>query len=246
MNSPLSDTPTDPIVHIEDVDVSRGQGRDRFHVSVPKLTLFAQTQMALVGPSGSGKSTLLDLVGLLAAPIVSKKFHFQGDGDEMVDVGALWVNDQKADLAALRASRIGYVVQNGALLPYLTVSQNIELAAELCGLRERGFIFDLAKELGIANLISRLPSQLSIGQRQRVAVARALARKPKLILADEPTAALDHRNAEAVMELLVSQCKKTGAALLCATHDLSLLDRYQFSVISCEVSGESARATIHN
>jgi putative ABC transport system ATP-binding protein len=166
---------------------------------------------ALVGPSGSGKSTLLNLIGAL----------------DSISGGELLVLDReisklsKEERARLRLSNLGFVFQAYNLVPVLTAVENVEFVLELqgAGAEKRERAMEILSELGLADLAGRRPSELSGGQQQRVAVARAVVSRPKLVLADEPTANLDGPNAESLMELMLNLNKRHAMTFLFATHD---------------------------
>jgi len=182
--------------------------------------------VALVGPSGCGKSTLIDLLALALSPDDALRFDLRPAGGEAwLDVAAAWRRAPQR-LAQARAATCGYVLQTGGLLPFLDVAGNIALPAEIAGRAEPERIGALAARLGIAELLGEKPERLSVGQRQRVAIARALVHRPPLVLADEPTAALDPANAEIVMRLLLELVVQEGAALVLATHDRALADAF--------------------
>jgi putative ABC transport system ATP-binding protein len=167
---------------------------------------------ALVGPSGSGKTTLLQLIGCLDQP-TSGKVLINGK-----DVTGLNRN-QRADM---RRGTIGFIFQFFALIPTLSAYENVELPLLLNGYslqerRER--VMQLLEAVGLSDRANNRPDQMSGGQQQRVAVARALAPKPTLILADEPTANLDSTNGEQVMEIMTRLNKETGVTFVFATHD---------------------------
>jgi putative ABC transport system ATP-binding protein len=212
---------------LEQVRKRRAADDRVFELTIERMELGPGERLAVVGQSGSGKSTLLDLAGLALAPDGAHAFQLESDGDEPVNVGELWRTRQLEALAALRARHFGYVVQSGALLPFLSVGDNVHLPLSLAGRRERDRVRDLLDRLGIASLERVLPERLSFGQRQRVAVARALAHQPDFLLADEPTASLDPDNARRVMELLLELTAAEGSALLLVSHDLDLLDDFQ-------------------
>lgn len=199
---------------LEGVRRTLSSGAARFVLEVPSLVLGAGRGLALTGPSGAGKSTTLDLAALALAPDCAVRLLVQG-----IDAAALWACGAHDALAALRARAIGYVLQTGSLLPFLTVAENIVLPQRLAGRRDPRRIAHLAERLGIAAELAKRPAALSVGQRQRAAIARALAHRPALVIADEPTAALHPELARSVFALLVSVCAEDGAALLVATHD---------------------------
>ncbi|MNP31089.1 Lipoprotein-releasing system ATP-binding protein LolD [compost metagenome] len=138
-------------------------------------------------------------------------------------------------MAELRSRYLGYVLQTGGLLGFLDVRGNIALSRKLLGLKDDASVTRLAGQLDIADQLDKKPADLSVGQRQRVSCARALAHGPRLLLADEPTAALDPLNAERVMQLLVAQAREHGVCCVVATHDeaLARASGLQVRRISC-------------
>jgi len=166
--------------------------------------------VAIVGPSGSGKSTLLYILGLLRKP----------------DQGALLMNERdvfeldEEQRRLLRLHEVGFVFQQAHLIPYLTVLEQLELIQEKKKLDAKQLLTDL----GLGHRLHHLPSTLSGGEKQRVAVARALINSPQLILADEPTASLDYENGRLVMELLAKQAHEEGRRVVVITHDERMLD----------------------
>ena len=176
------------------------------------LTIASGEFTALVGPSGSGKTTLLQLIGCLDLP-TSGKVYIDGQ-----DVSHLNRN-QRADM---RRGTIGFVFQFFALIPTLTAYENVEMPLLLNGhapAERRERVTQLLASVDLADRADHRPDQLSGGEQQRVAVARALASEPTLILADEPTANLDTSNGEQVMEIMTRLNKETGVTFVFATHD---------------------------
>jgi len=167
--------------------------------------------LALVGPSGSGKTTLLNLIGALDRPSAGT-LEVLGR-----DVAALG----KRERAELRLRAIGFVFQAYNLVPVLTACENVEFVLELQGMgaERRRRAREVLSELGLADLADRRPAELSGGQQQRVAVARAVASRPRLVLADEPTANLDGENAEVLMHLMRDLRDAHGMTFLFSTHD---------------------------
>jgi putative ABC transport system ATP-binding protein len=167
--------------------------------------------LALVGPSGSGKTTLLNLIGALDAPTAG----------ELVVLGRRIANLSKASRADLRLRSIGFVFQAFNLVPVLTALENVEFVLELQGVdfTRRRRAQEVLEELGLGALADRRPAELSGGQQQRVAVARAVAARPKLVLADEPTANLDGENAETLMHLMRDLRDRHGMTFMFSTHD---------------------------
>lgn len=167
---------------------------------------------ALVGPSGSGKTTLLQLIGCLDQPTSGKVFINGKDSSRLN-------RNQRADL---RRGTIGFVFQFFALIPTLTAYENIEMPLLLTGVnstKRRERVNQLLESVGLADRAHHRPDQLSGGEQQRVAVARALATNPALILADEPTANLDTANGQQVMETMLRLNQETGVTFVFATHD---------------------------
>jgi putative ABC transport system ATP-binding protein len=195
------------------------------------LEIEAGSRVAIVGPSGCGKSTLLSLLGVLEKP----------------SQGKVWIADQEvtslseARRADLRRRSIGFVFQSHDLLPFLTAYENVEFQAALSGVPSAA-VNDLIKRLGLAEHTEKLPDQLSGGQRQRVGLARALAHRPALILADEPTGELDSESSRVAMELLLEAQQELGATLIVVTHDPDVAARLNRTVSMRDghVVGDSA------
>ncbi|MFC6298758.1 ATP-binding cassette domain-containing protein [Pseudomonas sp. CCM 7893] len=218
------------MLNLNAVHRSRGVGSQRYSLVIPALRLGAGEQLAIVGPSGCGKSTLLDLLALVLAPDQVGQFAFNN-----VDIAGLWRADQQSVLADLRSRHLGYVLQTGGLLGFLDVRSNIALSRKLLGLKDDGSVTRLAEQLEITDQLTKKPAALSVGQRQRVSCARALAHGPQLLLADEPTAALDPLNAERVMQALLAQARGHRTCCVVATHDepLARASGLQVRRISC-------------
>ena len=212
------------MIRLQQVLKQRGQGAQRYSLAIERLQLQAGAQVALVGPSGCGKSTLLDLLAMALAPDSAEAFDLELAGT-VSDIAELWRQGRQSQLAQLRSRHLGYVLQAGGLLGFLDVRNNIALPRQLLGMPDNGQVQRLAQALDVQEQLGKYPAQLSIGQRQRVSCARALAHGPQLLLADEPTAALDPLNAERVMQLLLAQAAETGATCVVATHDEALAQR---------------------
>jgi putative ABC transport system ATP-binding protein len=222
------------MLRLRDVRKSRGSGSQRFSLLVPRLDLYPGQRLAVVGASGSGKSTLLDMLALVLSPDPGGELSLRSAQGEQ-DIAALWRAGRQDRLAELRSRELGYVLQTGGLLGFLDVRGNIGLSRELLGLGDDGSVRRLAEQLEIVDQLDKRPSALSVGQRQRVGIARALAHSPKLVLADEPTASLDPLNAARVMQLLVEQSQARGACLLLTTHDLQLARSVGLSLLGLQV-----------
>lgn len=179
------------------------------------MTLQAGETLALTGESGSGKSTLLHVVGGLDQPD-SGRVEIDG-----VDIGAL----DDAGRAAVRRDKVGVVFQQFNLIPSFTVASNIAFQARLGGREDKAWIKALSDRMGLSDQMAKYPEQLSGGQQQRVAIARTLAAKPALVLADEPTGNLDEATADSVLDLMLELAAETNAALLMVTHSERLAAR---------------------
>jgi putative ABC transport system ATP-binding protein len=188
-------------------DVLRGIG----------LALDAGETLALTGESGSGKSTLLHIIGGLDT---ADQGRVVLDG---TDISALDDNGR----AAIRRGTVGVVFQQFNLIPSLKVSDNIAFQARLAGQHDPAWAATLADRMGLTAQLNKYPEQLSGGQQQRVAIARTLAPKPRLVLADEPTGNLDEDTAATVMDLILELVRETDAGLLMVTHSLALAGRMQ-------------------
>lgn len=176
--------------------------------------------IAVVGPSGCGKSTLLDILALASAPQKAARFEI-GVGEEHC---IKLTGKSAAGLAVIRRDFLGYVLQVGGLFPFLSVADNILLPRRLKGLSARmSDITGLAKELGISEHLKKKPAYLSGGQRQRAAIARAMSHEPSIVLADEPTGAVDKITAQAICSLLKKTALARGTTVVMVTHDESLV-----------------------
>jgi len=183
------------------------------------LSLARGEVMALLGPSGAGKSTLLTLIGLVNAPTAGR---ITMEGQLVVSEGRFVV-----DVRSFRRRRMGFVFQKANLIPFLTAAENVRVAMEINDQSPRAArrrAMELLDYLGVADRADHYPHMLSGGQQQRVAVARALANQPSLILADEPTAALDSVRGRQVMELFHKVAHERQAGVIVVTHDHRALD----------------------
>ena len=181
------------------------------------LAIQSRTTIALMGESGSGKSTLLHLIGALDDPDTG---NILIDGMEITQL-------KESEKAALRRNKIGFVFQQFNLIASLTVAENLAFQARLADRLDPTWLAELTHRLGLTQIASRYPEQLSGGQQPRVAVGRALAVKPRLLLADEPTGNLDEKTGDSVLALTLELVEETGCAFLMATHSARLAARLQ-------------------
>jgi putative ABC transport system ATP-binding protein len=224
-NQARVDTAAAPLLRLEGGGKRRAQADSAFELEVPELTVHAGQLVAVVGESGCGKSTLLDLLALVMAPSRVARFELDLGADGGVhDLARLWHDRDEAAMAALRRDHLGYVLQTGGLLPFLSLRQNILLPRAIKGLPEAtARIEELAGRVGLGGLLERRPDALSIGQRQRAAILRAIAHRPRLVLADEPTAAVDQARARAIIAEFVQLAREDGVAIVLVTHDPRLV-----------------------
>lgn len=203
-------------------------------VRINQFSMIEGEQVALQGGSGSGKTTFLNLIaGILRADGGSISLA----GQEMVGAA-----ESKRDL--LRAQNLGYVFQTFNLLQGYTALENVELGMMFGPGADKARAADLLKRMGLADRMDYKPRQLSVGQQQRVAVARALANRPRLVLADEPTGNLDRSRAAEALGLIREICRENGAALLLVSHDQEILEQFDnrqdFADINSAAAAHSA------
>ena len=208
----MSDGRIGPVVSLRDLTRVHGSGEAEVRALIGvNLDVAAGELVAVMGPSGSGKTTLLALAGGLDTPTA---------GNVVVE-GVHLSELSKRELAKLRRTSIGYVFQDYNLVPALTAAENVALPLELDGMRAgraRKLAEAALEEVGLSGLGARFPDQMSGGQRQRTAIARALIGERRLVLADEPTGALDSQTSEAVLKVLRARCD-AGAAGILVTHE---------------------------
>lgn len=185
-------------------------------VDIASFALEAEQQLALSGASGSGKTTFLHLIAGILAPDSGTVCL---DGVELTSLG-------ESARDRLRATKVGYIFQTFNLLQGYTCLENVLLGMSFGPGPDRAFAESLLRRVGLAERLRHYPRQLSTGQQQRVAVARALANRPKLVLADEPTGNLDHRSARESLRLIREACRENGAALLLVSHDREVLGEF--------------------
>jgi ABC-type lipoprotein export system ATPase subunit len=195
-------------------------------VDVPHFELNKGEQVALRGASGSGKTTFLNLIaGIL-----------QADNGRIVVSGQAMTEASEAARDAIRARSIGYVFQTFNLLQGYTALENVLLGMMFGPGADVNRAKELLERVGLKDRMNYRPRQMSIGQQQRVAVARAIANKPELVLADEPTGNLDARNAKEALELIRSTCREAGAALLLVSHDREVLAQFEKNADLAEIN----------
>ena len=214
-----------PIITIGDMVLSRGAGDQAFSVSLPVLRLEAGQVVAVTGPSGCGKSTLVEGLGLILTPRSLGQYELLGQ--DITDLVRAPDAARDTQLAHLRSQHLGFVPQTGGVLPYLTAGQNILLQARIQGQSTQPPWFtDAIVRLGIGALLERYPRELSVGQRQRVSFLRAVAHRPAILLADEPTAALDPHHAASLFEVMLEIAREANIAMVVVSHEWDLIDSF--------------------
>lgn len=203
------------VLNMQNISKSYYMGEEELEVlSKVNLTVNSGEFLSLLGPSGSGKSTMMNIIGCLDMP-TSGKYILSGNDIEDLD---------ETELAYIRNKEIGFVFQNFQLLPRLSALQNVELPLIYAGLssaerKERSL--KILDRVGLVDKTKNLPTQLSGGQQQRVAIARALVTEPTILLADEPTGALDQKTGAQVMELF-EELNHDGRTIIMITHDIGI------------------------
>lgn len=192
-----------------------------FTLQVPRFVVSSGRLVGISGPSGSGKTTLLKLLAGLLVP----------DAGQVLTGGMNWKHVPEGERRQFRLKHLGFVFQDSGLLDFLSARENLILGWRL-GLSPELLesVHDVAEALGIEHLLDRRAGLLSTGERQRVAIGRAMIHRPQIILADEPTGNLDPANKRLAMGQLREACRKGGTTLLVVTHDLALLDELEHRV----------------
>jgi putative ABC transport system ATP-binding protein len=215
-------TALQPLVEIRAISKHFGEGETRVDaLRDVTLDIFAGEVVGLLGPSGSGKTTLLNAIGAVIEP---NSGWMRLDGEVVYD--NRWL---RRDLRRMRLEKIGFIFQVHNLLPFLDATDNVAVVLQLAGVpRDEGIrrSVELLDYLEVGHRRHAMPSELSGGEAQRVAIARALANRPRIILADEPTAALDSVRAGIVMDLLRKLAAEQDAAIIAVTHDEKIFDRF--------------------
>ncbi|MFZ1726972.1 MAG: ATP-binding cassette domain-containing protein [Albidovulum sp.] len=227
-------------LHAENLSVTLRDTERSFTLVVADLGIAPGEAIGLTGASGTGKTLLLELLGLLRQPDPGGRYTV-ADGQGFHDLATLWAKrDGRARVTHARGNLFGFVPQSGGLMPFLSVRENVCLSQRIADRPDADFAGDLIDRLGLAPIARLMPAKLSIGQRQRVSIARALAHKPRFVIADEPTAALDPDNAAEAMALLIGAAEQAGTSVIISSHDLSLLDRFSLTRYALTAHGNDA------
>jgi putative ABC transport system ATP-binding protein len=211
-----------PVVELRGISKHFGEGPTRVDaLRDVSLDVYPGTVIGLRGPSGSGKSTLLNVIGCILEPNAGS---MRLNGELVYE--SRWL---RPDLRGLRLEKIGFIFQAHNLLPFLNAWENVAVACILAGAspaQAKARALELLSYLGVERRKDAMPGQLSGGEAQRIAIARALANDPRIVLADEPTAALDSQRAGAVMDLLRKVARERRTAVIVVTHDEKIFDRF--------------------
>ncbi|MEZ5855703.1 MAG: ABC transporter ATP-binding protein [Hyphomicrobiaceae bacterium] len=212
-----------PLVKLCGISKHFGEGETRVD-ALRDITLdvYPREVVALLGPSGSGKTTLLNVIGCILDPSAGS---MEFDGEPVLKEGR-WL---RSDLRGLRLDKIGFIFQFHNLIPFLDAADNVALVLQMAGATPqaaRNRADELLDYLEVGHRKHAMPAKLSGGEAQRVAIARALANRPRIILADEPTAALDSKRAGIVMDLLRKVAVEQEAVIIAVTHDEKIFDRF--------------------
>lgn len=230
-----------PLVRIERISKHFGEGEARVDaLREVSLDVYPGQVVALLGPSGSGKTTLLNIIGCILDP---SSGAMELDGERVIEQGR-WL---RTNLRQLRLDKIGFIFQFHNLIPFLDATDNVSLVLQLAGASAasaRSRAIELLEYLEVGHRRAAMPAKLSGGEAQRVAIARALANRPRIILADEPTAALDSKRAGIVMDLLRKVAVEQEAAIIAVTHDEKIFDRFDriFSLRDGRLEDDAATA----
>lgn len=211
------------MISVKNLVFNYGEGNFRLHI--PDLMIKKGEKIAIIGPSGTGKTTLLNLISGILSP-VSGDIHIND-----LDMTTFNVEDRQD----LRMIKMGLVFQEFELLDYLNILDNILLPYRVTAIHDlnesiRERALQLINEVGLSDKLKRYPTNLSQGERQRVAVCRALLTEPSFIFGDEPTGNLDPENRDHVIDILFDYCDKTKAPLLVVTHDSELIERFERTI----------------
>jgi putative ABC transport system ATP-binding protein len=213
-----------PLVRVDRVSKHFGEGEARVDaLRDVSIEIHPGEVVALLGPSGSGKTTLLNVIGCILDP---SSGSMELDGELVLENGR-WL---RPNLRKLRLDKIGFIFQFHNLIPFLDATDNVALVLQLAGAdadTARTRALELLDYLEVGHRRNAMPAKLSGGEAQRVAIARALANRPRIILADEPTAALDSKRAGIVMDLLRKVAVEQQAAIIAVTHDEKIFDRFE-------------------
>ncbi|MBH9969559.1 MULTISPECIES: ABC transporter ATP-binding protein [unclassified Commensalibacter] len=215
---------------------------DGIKINIDHAEIKQGDRILISGPSGCGKSTVLGMLSLSLKPTKGRNFYF-----EQNDILKLWNNYRRDQLAHLRSAYFGFVPQTAGLIPFITIKENITLPLSIIGKKNKVWFDQLITYLEIGPILSKKPCQVSVGQRQRVAVARALINRPMIVLADEPTASVHPTLADEILHLLVETVTEAGSVLIMTSHDVKRALQYGLKEMACNIDNKTkiTRLRIH-
>lgn len=215
----------DAVISLRNAVLQRGNSAEQFRVVADAFDVIAGEAIALVGDSGSGKSTFLEFLGLLFHPEHVDEWVFRGRGT-VIDLKKFHLDKDEKEFARLRSTMLSFIPQTGGLMPFLSLRENIRLPRKLIGEKiDTEAEIELLQSLGIEDVIDRMPKAVSIGQRQRAAIARAVFAKPNVILADEPTSALDPETSRTTLDMLIRFAGMKNKSVVIVSHEHQLIEK---------------------
>jgi len=216
---------TDAVLHVGSAVRILSDGQRSTEVEIRNLRFAGGSVSAICGPRGIGKSTALELLSLSERPDRYEDLHLF-PSRHLINVSAMLKSRSDAAITRLRGTVFGYVLQTNRLIPYLSVRENIEVSQIIAGQADSGWVDELMQALDIGSLQDSRASDLSGGQRQRICLARAMAHKPAILLADEPTSAVDSELGDVIFETLKAYATRFGAAVVVITHNQALVSKH--------------------
>lgn len=219
-------------------------GERTFELNIKHFTINPGDKIAIVGQSGSGKTTALDMLALASQPDEMRQFEFSNDKTNW-DLAELFHKRRDDRISSIRANFFGYALQTNTLFPFLTVEENIRVSLKLANLKHIIPVEKLLTWLQLDIPLKTYPSVLSVGQRQRVSIARSLVHQPKILVADEPTSALDPKTADQTMAFCIQYQAHFQHAIILVTHDRSLAERHGFQILEIGLSSSQTGLVAH-
>lgn len=219
-------------------------GERTFELNIKNFTINPGDKIAIVGPSGSGKTTALDMLALASQPDEMRQFEFFNKKTSW-DISQLFYKRRDDRISFIRASHFGYALQTNTLFPFLTVEENIRVSLKLARIKSIVPIERLLTWLQLDIPLKTYPSVLSVGQRQRVSIARSLIHQPKILIADEPTSALDPETADQTMAFCIQYQAHFQHAIILVTHDRSLAERHGFQILEIGLNNSQTGLVAH-
>jgi putative ABC transport system ATP-binding protein len=219
-------------------------GERTFELNIGNFTINPGDKIAIVGQSGSGKTTALDMLALASQPDEMRQFEFSSDKTNW-DLSKLFHTNRDDRISSIRANYFGYALQTNTLFPFLTVEENIRISLKLARIQSTVPIQKLLTWLQLDIPLNTYPSVLSVGQRQRVSIARSLIHRPQILIADEPTSALDPTTADQTMALCIQYQAHFQHAIILVTHDRSLAERHGFHILEIGLDSSETGLVAH-